>query len=344
MFQMCVAWIAAAVGVLAPSLACAAAIEPPSAFLFNSSHSIVAAEVVRVTGDGGLELRVDKTLHGAPPQAPELRLRTPVQWLAGFEPGQRVLAAYTLYRRSSTRPRALEPRPEGAVLLVSAGLEPALFHDTPPMRALMTVRPSPASAPTRATLDVVMTGLRSRDPQLQNFHAAELELREPLHKLLSDRDRTTIARIAGDGKAHPSARAALLVVAIAYPERFGAQWPGDAALAIVSTSSVTEADATLSLLPNLIRTAFAVLERSHRRIPLASVKRWLPSAQVGLAEAALLAIRRAAPEHERPLIEATLARRDLTPASREFLRDHLRRLAIMHDALEASHRSDKRRD
>ncbi len=317
----------------------AAIIDPPSKFLFKAEHSIVAAEVAKIDADGTLSLRVRETLSGTPPPA-DLQVRTARQWLDGFETDQRVLVAYTLYRRSPTRPRTLELRPEGALILVGEGLEPALFHDTQQARALL-VKPDESLAASRPWVDRIVEGLRSEDLMQQNFFAAELALRKPLHALLKSGDRKEIARFVNDGAAHPSARSSILNVAAAHPAQFGARWPIDAALGIIANANVGEVDAPLSLLPNLVRTSFNVLERGDRKVPLGSARRWLASAQVGLVEPALLAIRRSAPERERGAAEEALVRAGLTPATREFLRDHLRRLTIMQDALQAASAAEK---
>ncbi len=318
----------------------AAVIEPPSEFLFKAENAMVAGEVTGVSADGTLTVRVAETLHGA--AAPvELSVRTSPQWLAQFKPKQRVLVGYTLYGRSATRPKTLELRPEGAVILVSAGLEPALYHDTPDARAMLVRAPDEAVAGTRPWLDRILEKLQSDDLRQQDFFAAELVLREPLHALLGPRDWERIARFVNDGAAHPSARASLLAAAAAHPEQFGTQWPAEAALRIVSSTHVDQVDAEMSMLPNLVQIAFRVLEKRNRKVPFASAQRWLASGQVGLAESALLAIRRSAPEREREAAEQALARAELAEASREFLRDHLRRLAIMQDALEAAAAADK---
>lgn len=331
--------LAGLLAFFASGLARGATIDPPSRFLFKSEHAIVAAQVTEVGADGKLSLRVHETLSGAPATA-QLQVRTSPQWLDGFEPEQRVLVAYTLYRRSPTRQKSLELRPGGALILVSEGLEPALFHDTPQSRALL-VKPDDARAASRPWLDRILAGLRSEDPKQQNFFAAELVLRKPLHALLRSGDQKAIARFVNEGAAHPSARSSLLNVAAANPDGFGAQWPSDAALAIVAHTKVGDVEAPLSPLPNLVRSSFDVLERGNAKVPLASARRWLASGQVGLVEAALLAIRRSAPERERESAEHALARADLAPATGEFLRDHLRRLAIMQDALEAERAADR---
>lgn len=318
----------------------AAAIEPPSEFLFKAENAMVAGEVTAVSADGTLTVRVAQTLHGA--AAPvELSVRSSPQWLAQFKPKQRVLVGYTLYGRSPTRPKTLELRPEGAVILVSAGLEPALYHDTPDARAMLARAPNEAFAGTRPWLDRILEGLQSKGLPQQNFFAAELVLRKPLHALLGPRDRERIAHVVNDRAAHPSARSLLLSAAAAHPEQFGMQWPAEAALGIVAGTPLDQVDAELSLLPNLVHIAFHVLEKGDRKVPFASARRWLVSEQMGLVEAALLAIRRSAPERERKAAEQALARAGLAPASREFLRDHLRRLAIMQDALEAAGAADE---
>ncbi len=312
----------------------AAVIEPPSEFLFKSHHVIVAAEVVGISEQGVLTLRVRETLHGRVPGV-EVAARTSPAWLGDFKPGQRVLAAYTEYRRSATRPKTLEPRRDGAALLVSAGLEPALFHDSPGARALLR-KPDETALSNDARLRAALAALESGDRQQQNFQASELALREGLHGLIRARERQAIAAAVDSKNVHPSARATLLAAAAANPEAFGDEWPEDAARRVIAGTPVAEADEALSPLPNLVRVAFDVLDRQQARIGLAHAQQWIVSTHSGLAESALLAIRRSAPEREREATVQALANSSLAAANREFLRDHLRRLDIMRDTLDAA--------
>lgn len=320
-----------------------AAIDPPSVFLFKASHTLVAGEVVRTTAAGTLELRVRESLHGTVPSAQPLTVQTSPAWLAGFESGQSVLVGYTRYRRSATRPRTLELRPDGPVVLVGAGLEPALFRDAPTLRALLARGRDVPHAGSRAYLDEVMAGLRSKDGQLQNYCAAELALREPLQVLLTAADHVLLARFVGNAAAHPSARAMLLGTAAAHPKRFGTRWPQQAALGVVARTDIGPGDARLSTLPNLVRVAFDVLERADRKIDLADAERWLASSHTGLVEAALLAIRRSAPGREREAAMRALANDQVQPAAREFVRDHVRRLDIMQDSMKRERADDPHR-
>jgi len=318
-------------------------IDPPSEFLFKASHTLVAGEIVGSTAEGTIELRVRETLHGPDPSARILKVRTSPAWLAGIDRGDSAVVGYTRYRRSATRPGSLELRPDGPVVLVSAGLEPALFRDTPALRALLMRARDVANLRSRGYLEEVTKGLESTDPQLQNYFAAELALRESLQVALNAGDRALLARFVGDKAAHPSARAMLLAAAAAHPEHFGARWPQDAAAAVVAETGVVASDAPLSPLPNLVRVAFDVLDRADRKIALAPAERWLASSHTGLAEAALLAIRRSAPEREREVAMSALANDQTKPAVRKLVRDHLRRLRIMQNAIERERADDARR-
>ncbi|MEO6066292.1 MAG: hypothetical protein ABIP49_10995, partial [Lysobacterales bacterium] len=327
-------WFVAVFCACASTLALAAAIDPPSVFLFKASHSLVAGEVVLTTAEGTLELRVRETLHGTAPNSRFLRVRTSPAWLADFDRGHSVVVGYTRYRRSATRPRTLELRPGGPVVLVSVGLEPALFRDTPALRARLARARDGAHLRSRKYFEEVTGGLESADPQLQNYYAAELVLRETLQVAMNAGDRAWLARFVGDDLSHPSARAMLLAMSAAHPERFGARWPQGAAAAMLAQIDVAASDAPLSLLPNLVRVAFDVLDRADQKIALGSAERWLVSSHTGLVEAALLAIRRTAPEREREIATRALANDRVQPAVRDFVRDHLRRLDIMQSAIE----------
>ena len=63
-------------------------------------------------------------------------------------------------------------------------------------------------------------------------------------------------------------------------------------------------------------------------LPAATLERWVSSENSALAEAALLNLRRNAPQREQAAIQAALEQSLLPAQTREFLNDHLRRLQL----------------
>ncbi len=324
-----------AFGVLLPAIANARAIPPPGMFLFRPEHVVVAAVVEARPGAGTLELRITETLSGHA-ESQRIVVNSSPAWLVDVRKGAHVLVGFTPYQRSQFQPKAVELRPEGPVIVSSTGLEPALFSDTPQARALIAAAHETSRNRSSAPLAQIIRGLGSDDRQIQNFCAAELSLRVELQQNLGNAERKQIADFLVDSSTHPAARALLLRAAAAAPDQFGADWPLVSALAILDSTPVDSVEAPPGFMPNLVYTAFEVLERAHRDVPLATAQRWVYSGHAALMEAALLSIRRSEPDAERRIAEQALESSTLSAPGREFLRDHLRRLGLMRDALATS--------
>lgn len=325
--------------LLVPAVVAAPVIPPPGMFLFRLEHVVVAGVVESVPAEGALELRVTETLSGEPPEGRLVVHATPA-WLAGVQKGAHVLVGFTVYQRSQFKPKALETRSDGAAIVSSSGLEPALFHDTPEARALIESAREGVATKMPPSIPLLFRGLQSQDLQIQNFCAAELALRVALQIELDDSRRGQIEKFVDDASAHPAARALLLRAAASAPGKFGDSWPETSALKILRSTPVGAIDAPPGFKPNLVYTAFEVLENAQARIPTDVAQRWVGSGHAALMEAALLSIRRVQPKLEREIAERVLESATLSATGREFLRDHLRRLSLMQAALANAQRQE----
>lgn len=302
-------------------------LKSPAAEL-RSRHTVIASGVIAGT-DGVLRLEAVQPVDGAPAPGPELALRIP-DWLGPQLPaGERVLVAYAPFRRdpSLVDRRILDP--QGPRLLLVAGLQPALFRDTPDHRARLLGDDGAARHPTR---DEALRGLADPDPQWQNYYAHELVLAPRLRASLDAAALPAIARQLADPAAHPAARALWLQVAHTLPAR-DRDWWHAAALEVLARAPTVGLEDPADGHAALVRAAFDALERAQVAIPSLLLARWVAGGHAALAESALLAARRADPSSEDALLDAALARALLPSSTRQFLLDHRRRLVLMREAL-----------
>jgi hypothetical protein len=311
-----------------PMLAGAAKpLKSPAAEL-RSRYTVIASGTI-VGAGSTLVLNQVQPVDGRPEPGETLELRIP-DWLAPrLATGERVLVAYSPFRRDPTLVDRRILDGDGPRLLLVAGLEPALLRDTPQTRARLLGADGAARHPT---LDEALLGLRDPDPQWQNYYAHELALAPTLRAALGAQHRPLLGTLIADDDAHPSARALWLRLADTVPTD-DTRWWHAAALAVLTRTSTDGLDDPLSGRAALVRAAFDALERAQVAVPTSTLARWVGSAQSALAESALLAARRTAPDTEDALIDAALARALLPAPTRGFLIDHRRRLALMREAL-----------
>jgi hypothetical protein len=259
----------------------------------------------------------------------QLRLRAPAWSVARVAPGQRVIAALQTVRRDPTLTdrRILDPR--GPLLLIGAGLEPAVFRDDARSRGRLFSAEGTFRQPTLAE---VLEGLGDADPHWQNYYANELALRSPLRDAVDAEGLLRVQAAMTDRDLHPSARAALFRAAQQFPAADADWWHAAANQALADLPLIPAADPG-DTTPDLARTLFELFSSSGVVPHPDAVTRWVLSRQPALVELALLAVRQAQPDLEAGLIEQALQQTMLDARMRMFLLDHQRRLRVMRDAL-----------
>ncbi len=286
---------------------------------------LVSGTVAASTADARLHLEHVAVLDGET-EAPlsEIEIRTEPWVPSQLAPGQRVIVAYTTLTRDPMLGERLIPDPQGPRHIVTSGLEPALFADTPASRARLL---DADGKPRAASFDEAIAGLADPDPRWQYYYVAELLLRPALTKALSRRHRAMLRKVIASNDAHPAARALLFDASLRID--LGDDWWRPTALDIIAESPLTAIDRPDWPQATLVLAAFDRLRVAEVSIPTNHAKRWLRSDVPALAEAALLAVRRSDPSRERELAQAAAAEILLPYHTRWFIQDHLRRLDAM---------------
>ena len=299
----------------------AAKVKPPSAIFGEATTSIVAVRFVEIGPTGRVVFKRLEKLSGGD-EIPELiDVSAPIGLPDLIAHQDTYLIAYTRFRREAER---LIVNRLGAQLLVSAGMEPALWRDTPKAREILAWKAGDDAEKQRKRLPELVALLDASDPQFQNFAAAEIVLRPSLTKHLDAAARERLRAFARGQGGHVAARTRLLEAASQKLDGFDEpQWREIAQHVLaVTPTRVQQTDGYASL----VRFAFAVLENGRDVIAPGVLERWVASDNAALSEAALLALRREAPARELATLDATLALSLLPAGTREFLLDHRRRL------------------
>jgi hypothetical protein len=310
-----------------------AGIAPPSENMHRATNNIVAALVLDIDPQGTFLVAKQFDLFGENPAPKKFSLRAPSWVVAQLSKGTTYVIAYTAYSANPMMSESVVLDPNGPMVLVDPGMEPAIFKDSADTRLLLADQPRTSEITSRAYLERVLAGLSDSDPQIQNYFSAELACRAALLKKLSASDVLPVKQLLDNPDAHPSARAQLLEVAANLPTFFDDAWLEKYTSQLLGSLAVSGHTTAGDLSAALAQSAFVVVEQRKLEIALPKLVRWIPSDAPGLAEFALLAIRRQAPAQEKTLVAQTLERSLLNNATLEFLVDHLRRLEIMNAAL-----------
>ncbi|NCT67453.1 MAG: hypothetical protein GXC76_07400 [Rhodanobacteraceae bacterium] len=316
-------------------LATGAPIQPPLELLHAPGNLLVAGSVLEVNPAGRIVFARGEVLAGKPRPSAQIDVSVPASVLATAKVGERYVFGYSMYR-PDRRLGGMVANPEGPVLLVSLGMEPALFRDIPAVRALLKAGRSEHARESRRFYELVMQALAGDDPQLQYLAAGEIALDPELRERVQDKGRAQVERAARDPKTALPARALLLQTAANQPRYLGDWWQAEA-VRVVTTTPVDGYSDAASDPSGLVLVSFDVLGQGAIRVPPDGLQRWLHGANPALAERASLLLRRDFPAAERPAIMNALADPQLPTQTRKFLDDHLRRL----DRLDAAARARK---
>jgi hypothetical protein len=300
-------------------------VESPLELIYAPDNMLVAGTLAEINPAGRIVIQKKDVLagKGKPPAKIDVRVREDV--LASLKVGDPYLVAYSIYRRDPRKPVGLVANPDGAIVLDNPGIEPAVFRDTPAIRAILKTGKSEHGRESRKLVDLLVKALDDPDPQLRNFAAGEFAYEPELVERLKDADRAAIEKSVRNVKNAPGMRTLLLEAASRQPKQLG-EWWKSAALEIVTTTPTDGYADAASDPVGLVLTAFEVLDRYAVKIPPETLKRWVRNPNPPLVERVLVMLRREAPEQERPAIESALADPKLPEKTRKFLNDHLRRL------------------
>ncbi|HJT99339.1 MAG TPA: hypothetical protein VJ696_13560 [Rhodanobacteraceae bacterium] len=313
-------------------------VEPPLELLYAENNNLVAGSLIEINPTGRLVFERKDVLSGKVKPPEHIDVRVPKSALGTVKVGERYIFGFSMLGADPRHPMRLAANPDGAQMLVSTGLDPALFRDTAETRAILKLGRSEHGRESGRLFDLLMKVLQGPDPALQRLAAGEIVLeREIGERLREDDSAKTIETVARNVKTAPDIRVTLLVAAAARPKDLGDWWQSLATDVVTNTPldgySDTAGDPT-----DLVLTALELLDQHAVKLAPDALKRWVKSPHPPLVERASVMLRRQSPALERSAIQEALADPKLPEPTRKFLSDHLRRL----DRLDA--RSKARKD
>lgn len=313
----------AVIACLTPA-AHAGPIEAPLELLHAPGNYVVAGPLYEINPSGRLVFLRKDVLSGKPRPPAKIDVHVGTAALANAILGERYIVGYSMYR-SDRRLGTLVANPAGPTVLVSLGLEPALFRDTPAVRTLLKAGRSERGRESRRFRKLLMQALAGDDAQLQNLAAGEIALDPEVREQLRSADQPLVERVARDPKTPANVRALLLQTAAERPREFGNWWQAAATETVATTPVGGYASATSDSV-GLVLTALDLLDSHGVTLPADALARWVRSGNPSLVERACLLLRRQDPAGERSAIQAALADSKLPGPTRTFLNDRLRRL------------------
>jgi len=312
-------------------------VEPPLELLYGPGNMLVAGPVVDINPNGRVVFQRKEVLGGKERPPEQIDVRVPAATSRTVKVGERYIFGYTNLRTDPRNPTRATLDPQGAVLLTSIGLDPALFHDTPEARAILKAGRSEHGRESRSLFDQLLKALNGPDPALQMLAAGEFA-QEPEfgERLREDGGQAVVEKTVRNAAVPPGVRTTLLVAAATRPGDFGGWWVAAATDLVTNTPVGGYSDTTADPY-DLVLTALALLDKQAMKLSPDALRRWVWSPSPLLAERASVMLRRQSPALERSTIQQALADPKLPENTRKFLDDHLRRL----DRLDARSKTQK---
>lgn len=325
--QRIIAFIAFAICMLCTvSPVFAERVEPPLELLYAPGNMLVAGTLVEINPAGRLVFQRERVLSGKPMPPEKIDVRVPPSILPTSKIGTRYIFGYSILGPDPRQPTRLIENRDGATMLVSTGLDPALFSDSRNTRALLEGGSTEHARASRRLFRMLLKALTGPDRALQELAGGQIALDPEIGEQLREYDgQAIVERSVRNPRTTPEARVALLIAAAARPHDFGDWWQ-PAAIELVTTTPVGGYPDRTSDPTNLVLTALELLDGHSVKVPSGALKRWLWNANPLLVEKASLMLRQASPALERSTIQQALADPKLPENTRKFLNDHLRRL------------------
>lgn len=312
-----VAWLA--------SSAQAGPVEPPLHLLFSGQNRLVVGTVTEINPPSRIVFKRQEVI-GDHDDVPELvDLLTEVSTVNNVELGDRYVFAFALIKRDKRAPGGVILDKKSSMIISSLGVEPALFRDSRHLRAILDAADTEAKRDSRSLLDLMLKTLKRDDTQLRNLAAAQIALDADLGKLLTDKDRVFVGKVASDSAYTTAARSVLLQAAFLFPDLYGAWWLPEAKEVLATTPLDGYPEGAWDP-TGLVLLAFGLVENPDVLLPLDSLARWLRSPQTLFRERSLALLASKFPGKERKAIEEVLNDPTLSAESREYLDDQMRRL------------------
>lgn len=304
----------------------AAELQPPLQALRHQNFTLIVAERSEApVVDGRMPVRVTERLRGDPDVPDRIELLVQPGDEALVKPGGSYLIFYSDVERVSLKPRQEVRRPDRRKLLHIDGADPAVFPDTPALRALFDpVLAMPEEDPQYRA--VVTQGLRSEDPAMVDLWSAEWAIRPATFAEVRPDEIVILRDVVGDPRQRPAARARLLLAgAERTPSALGRWYVTSAGAILDGTQPVQLAEnAGLS---QLIYASLRVARKNPDASRVGILEKWLRTAPP-LAENAALALRAIDPGLEREALKNAIAADDVPDRTRAFLAEHLRRAEL----------------
>ena len=301
-------------------------VKPPLQALRHPNLTLIVAEPLgSPSAEGSMSLRVLERLQGDADVPDEIEVLVDAGDSEAVENGERYLLFYSDVERVSFKPRTEVRRPDRRILLHIEGAGPAVFPDTPEMRALfgpehIEIEQSPQYR------EVVMQGLASEEPQMVDLWSAEWALRPATFSQVRPEEIDLLSEIVENPLQMPSARARILSIAAERTAPDADPWYATSAMVVLSETDPAELPTNTGL-SQLIYASLLVAQNNPDPSQIAELEKWLKAAPP-LAENAALALRAIDSNLERQAVQDAIVDAGTPEQTRTFLTEYLRRAEL----------------
>jgi hypothetical protein len=309
-------------------------VQPPLELLYSGDNRLIAGALVEINPTGRLVFQRKDVLDGKSRPPEKIDVRVPAALLDRVKLGERYIVGYATGKKDPRDPLRRIQNPDGPQLIVSIGLDPALFRDTPETRAVFATARSERGRESRTMFDQLMKALAGPDRALQDLAAGQVALDAELGERLREHGNAAVEKVARDPGTPPNVRASLLQSASERPGDLGGWWQ-EVGIGLVTTTPVGGYSEPSSDPSNLVLTTLELLDQHAAKVPSDALKRWVWSENPAVAERASLMLRRQSAALERSTIQQALADPALPATTRKFLEGHLQRLDRLDERVKA---------
>lgn len=287
---------------------------PPSIKLRANLANIAVAELSDISPDYQLTFQMQRNLHNE--AEPVIVIRSDKLTSNMLEVGKSYVIGYTTWRVKRF-PRVASSRADGGVIAHLPGASPAIFELSPLLIKMFEWDVDESLQSPAAMLPIILQGMASDNPQLQDFFSTELVTRPSLYQQLSSKQKQQIEAHLADSDYAPESRSLMLSDSFFCGQVIGQAKRTHIAQEIV-TSQPVNIDAG-SADGSLVSTAMHILQQSQQPAHAQMAQRWLSSNQPALVESAAAVIYELKPETLINALKQAMSQQSLQPHTKDTL-------------------------
>lgn len=297
--------------------------KPPLELIYATESRLVGGQLIEISPAGRLIFKRQEVFGNATDVPEFIDVGSSARALEIAKAGEQYIFAYTRLGYDKQYPEGITPSRKGTILISSLGLDPALFADTPELRAILKLASSEKGRESKKLRRLLFNTFADGAPALQRLAAGQLSLDTETTDRLSKKEKSILKAASLNESVNPTTRALLITAAADRPADFG-DWAAEAILNVLEITPVDGYPEGTADHAGLVLLCFDEASDRNVQVPFVTLTRWLRSSNQLYLERTYRLLQMHFPERHKSALEDAIGDAGSSPATQRFLKGKLR--------------------